>query len=534
MRPLIKPPALSINTIVLISALALTLFYNQAFYRNVLDSFPLAEGNTLFVFSLAVLVFALSVILLGMLASKYSIKVMLIVLFPLAACANFAMNSYNVVIDSEMLRNVLETDSRETVDLLSVNAAVNLLVLGILPAVCVYYINLKTLGFWNELKTRLAMIGAAFAVIVVVLFMSSGQFATFFREYKLLRYYTNPITWVYSSGKLIAENLQSLEPVEKTLIGLDAHIPEDDNDRELVIVVVGETARGDHFSLNGYERNTNPLLTQESVVSFSNMQSCATTTAVSLPCMFSLQNANDFSVSNAEDQENLLDVLVHAGVHVLWRDNNSDSKGVAQPEIFEDWRSPEVNPVCDVECRDIGMLHGLDDYIEEQESGDIIVVLHQMGNHGPAYFQRYPEEFERFKPACHTNQLQDCSNEEIVNAYDNAIAYTDYFLSEVIEFLRGYDQEFETVMFYVSDHGESLGEHSLYLHGLPPLLAPVEQKNVAATLWFGERYDFPISEIQPKADKLFSHDNVFHTILGIMEIQTSIYNAELDILHNPI
>ena len=224
---------------------------------------------------------------------------------------------------------------------------------------------------------------------------------------------------------------------------------------------------------------------KEDVINFSNVFSSGTATAVSLPCMFSLFGRGGCNGQKEMSTENLFDVLRHAGISILWRDNNSDSKGVALRVPYQDFKNPQKNSVCDIECRDEGMLTGLQAYIDGKRSGDILIVLHQMGNHGPAYYKRYPESFEKFKPVCKTNQLEKCSREEIGNAYDNAILYTDYFLSKVIALLKANSQGFETGMVYMSDHGESLGENGLYLHGLPYFMAPETQKHIAALMWFG-------------------------------------------------
>ena len=176
------------------------------------------------------------------------------------------------------------------------------------------------------------------------------------------------------------------------------------------------------------------------------------------------------------------------------------------------------------------MLVGLESFIAEAEGQDIVIVLHQMGNHGPAYYNRYPEEFKKFLPVCETNQLEDCDTSSIVNAYDNALLYTDFFLNEVIDFLKPYDDKFETAMLYMSDHGESLGEYGLYLHGLPNFMAPASQREVGAMLWLGAGYDVSIDSLMPGRDMPISHDNYFHTVLGLMEIETDIYDAGLDLL----
>ena len=199
---------------------------------------------------------------------------------------------------------------------------------------------------------------------------------------------------------------------------------------------------------------------------------------------------------------------------------------------YQDYKQPGINPVCDIECRDEGMLAGLQEYIDGQQQGDILIVLHQMGNHGPAYSKRYPPAFERFTPTCTTNQLNECTNEEIGNAYDNAILYTDAFLAQAITLLKNNSQKFETAMAYFSDHGESLGEYGLYLHGLPYAMAPESQKHIASVFWFGDRFKIDKKALRDKATQRFSHDNLFHTVLGLFEIETSVYNKQLDIARN--
>jgi lipid A ethanolaminephosphotransferase len=250
--------------------------------------------------------------------------------------------------------------------------------------------------------------------------------------------------------------------------------------------------------------------------------------------MFSVYDRGDYSYKKGISTENVLDVLKHTGeVAILWRDNNSDSKGVALRVQYEDFKHPNNNTVCsEGECRDIGMLNGLDAFIKKHQGKDIFIVLHQMGNHGPAYFKRYPKSFEKFTPTCKTNQLEACTQQGIINAYDNAILYTDYFLTQVIAFLKKYDTVYDTAMIYMADHGESLGENGVYLHGLPYFMAPDAQTHIGALMWFGsgmkERID--VESLRKRSKKEYSQDNLFHTILGIFNVQTDVYKEHQDIL----
>lgn len=256
--------------------------------------------------------------------------------------------------------------------------------------------------------------------------------------------------------------------------------------------------------------------------------------------MFSMFGKEKYNYDKGISTENVLDVLIHTNeINVLWRDNNSDSKGVALRIDYENFKSTDNNPIYDEECkecRDEGMLTNLDAYIQKNKGKDILIVLHMMGNHGPAYYKRYPKAFEKFMPVCETNQLEECSAESISNAYDNAILYTDYFLSKVIHFLKNYSNDHATAMLYISDHGESLGENGLYLHGLPYFMAPDTQTHVAALTWFEGviEKEIDVTKLRSKSDKPFSQDNLFHTLLGLFKVETELYDPKMDIFHDVI
>jgi lipid A ethanolaminephosphotransferase len=446
------------------------------------------------------------------------------------------MQTYNVVIDDDMIRNSLQTNLNESLDLLSIKLVLYVLFLGVIPSFYVYKKQIKYASFRKELFMKFKVLGTSLALIVFLLFTFSQFYTSFFREHKPLRYYTNPTYWIYSIGNYINKTSKSGTVVVKA-IGGDAMVEEKEREpKELVILVVGEAARADRFSLNGYTKETNPLLSQESdLVSFDNMHSCGTSTAISVPCMFSLYGKNDYDYEKGVSTQNILDILVNTGsIDILWRDNNSDSKGVALRVPYEDFKTSDKNTMCDTECRDEGMLVGLDKYIDSHKNRDILIVLHMMGNHGPAYYKRYPNEFEKFKPVCKTNQLEECSVESINNAYDNAILYTDYFLSKVINFLKSYDKTHEAVMFYISDHGESLGENGLYLHGLPYFMAPDTQTHIASMIWFGDgiKEDLNLTKLRTLTNKVFTHDNLFHSLLGFFEVDTKLYDPKKDLLYD--
>lgn len=519
---------------ILLCALLLMAFYNLALFSNLLNAYPLTWKNSGFLVSLVLAMYGIYVLLFSLICFGYTLKPIMITLLMLSSLSAYFMDNYNVIIDEAMIRNILNTDPGEIKSLLSIKLVMYVLLLGIVPSYFVYRANVVFSSFFRELINRTIVIVITLCAIAAIAWPLGDYYSSFAREHKTLIFYANPGYYIHVGLRYARASFKSKEAPLRA-IGLDARIPVKDIDRELVIFVVGETARADHFSLNGYGKETNPLLKNERVISFTNFWSCGTSTAISVPCMFSIFPAAQFDADKAGGVENALDVLTHAGVNVLWLDNNSSSKGVAVRVPYQDYKSADTNPVCDFECRDEGMLKNLQSYIDQHPRGDILIVLHQKGNHGPAYYERYPSEFRKFVPDCQTNQLQDCTRDEINNAYDNAILYTDSFLTKAIELLKRNDDNFETALLYISDHGESLGENGLFLHGLPVSIAPDSQRHVPAIFWFGKNFDeddVNINAFAAKRHEHYSHDNIFPTLLGIMEIESSIYDKHMDILHD--
>lgn len=522
---------LSTNQLVVLAAVFLASFANVAFFRNLASTFSGHANAGLHLVAVALVLLCVLILFLLLFSFRRLIKPALMGLFLLSSITAYFMDSYNIVIDRDMLVNVFSTNAAESFDLFTPQLLMYVLLMGVVPSWLLWGVPLRPDPAGQAVWVRLKLAGSASVILLAVLLIFSSFFASFVREHKILRYYANPLTPLYAAYQYGKFGMPS-QALSLTVIGEDAHIPATDLDSELVIMVLGETARADRFSLNGYERETNPRLEKEDVISFSHVEACGTSTAVSVPCMFDHEDREDFSNTKAAAAQNVLDVLGHASVTVLWRDNNSNSKGVADRVAYEDFRDPAINPVCDTECRDEGMLAGLQDYIDAQPPGDLLIVLHQMGSHGPAYYKRYPQAFRAYTPTCESSQLDSCSQEEIGNSYDNTILYTDHLLAEVIKLLRANDGRYETAMFYASDHGESLGENGVYLHGLPFWMAPDSQTEVPMIVWFGKNYDAAsVIAMQSIKDMPLSHDHVFHTLLGLFEISSEVHDETRDLLH---
>ena len=519
---------LSVSAMVLpkMACLLILLLGNQAFFSKLLETNPLNFGTAGFLFSVLIVLSGTLLLLLLLFELLMGFKLGLSLLLLITALSAHFTDTFGVIIDVEMIRNALQTDIAEARDLITLSLLARLGVFCLLPSMIIWGLPMKAARFL--IRARKALVPSLVTLIVMgsAIVLYKTEFAVFVHEHKQVRYLVNPATPLYSAFRYAQELLAA--NTEGTYIQKSAYakVVEATPHYELVVVVVGETARADHFSLNGYARQTNPLLQQEpQLLSYKSVSACGTSTAVSVPCMFSLDPKSRFDLGSAERTENILDLLQKAGVNVLWRDNNSSSKGVAARIPYENFRSPDMNRACDEECRDVGMLEGLQTYIETHP-GDVFIVLHQMGSHGPAYYKRYPPAFEKWAPACQTSELSECTQDEIINAYDNTILYTDYFLAKVIEWLKSNDDVYEPALLYISDHGESLGENGIYLHGLPYMLAPAAQTHIPLIIWSGEHSDIDHEKSISLVSSAQSHDSIARALAEIFEVQTDIKLSE--------
>ena len=523
---------INLSYLIIIVALYLVVTANIGFFEQVLNVYPFSK-NIGFILSITGLLFGLMWLVLQLLCYRPIAKPVLIVLLIAAAICGYFTDAYGTIFDTNMLINSMETDRAEAMGLFAPSMVIRLLLLGILPAFIISKIRLKQSTWQRSILQKTVTLILSIALIAACLLPFGDQYASFFRQHKQVRSYANPITPIYSMVKLGENYVNELRhPDTFTLHATDAKrvAPASSINKsvkpKLMVFVVGETARADHFGVNGYTRNTTPLLSKQSdLYSFKDAVSCGTSTAYSVPCMFSYANREHYDIDTAKYNENVLDTLSKHGVNVVWRDNNSSSKGVADRVTFEDYKTAETNPNCDVECRDIGMLDGFDKLVKSGSSQketpkDTLILLHQMGNHGPAYYQRYPKGFEKFNPVCMTNELSKCDAQSVINGYDNAIRYTDYFLDNVINTLKPYEQDYDVVMVYMSDHGESLGENNIYLHGLPYKFAPNAQKQVPTIIWSPDSNNIDADSLSSMSGQPVSHDFITPTLLSFFGIKT--------------
>ena len=520
--------------VTLLCALFVVVFDNFHFWASLYRSTPPESMEAVAMYGIVFI--ALVMIynaLFSLLALRWLLKPMLsLILMVAAACAYF-MDAFGVIINDSMLRNVLETDAGEAAELLSPRLLIYLGLLGVLPGVLLWRTPIRHGALSREVPLRLITTILSLMIGVGVLFTHYKYISFVARQHNELRYLLNPYYPVWSARKLLPSGEAAApDPRGRTATQAAATVTAKPT---VLVLVVGETARAANFQLDGYARATNPRLSDEPLlINYTQVTSCGTATAVSVPCMFSRLPRSEFSHDKAKANVDFVQVLQTAGVSVYWRENDGGCKGVCVGTDFQDLSHGVAPDLCDDDgCQDGVMIRSLSAILDHLR-GDTLIVLHPQGSHGPAYYRRYPEAFRRFTPDCRTQQVQTCSQPEIVNAYDNTIVYTDDILAEVIAQLRRRADGLDTAMLYLSDHGESLGENGLYLHGMPYSLAPAEQTHVPFMLWLSPQLEAHAGLrrqcLLDNADISYSHDNLFHSVLGLFRIRTDAYEPAMDIL----
>ncbi len=523
---------------VLVFSLVAVLFYNLNFFSAIFSvEYTSSWQKWKILIEQGVLLWLATFMVFSWLTIPWIAKPLFIILFIGAAITDYFMSTYGVVIHAAMIQNLVETDTAEVADLISPRLFLYILVLGLIPALLISRIQIRYSSLLCELWLRIKITGLVLVLVAVIFLISSATLSAFFREHKSIRQMANPLNFIYA-GLAYGFEVDHAGPV--TPLGTDARLNvlgQSQTKPVLLLLVVGETARADHFSINGYSRDTTPLIAQQNIINFPHVTSCGTETAVSVPCMMSNLTRQHYSDKKAKHQESVLDVLHHAGIDVFWRDNNSSCKGACDRVGYENIQQWDLPALCNGrECYDQALLEGLTDKLHSMASMHKIIVLHQKGSHGPDYFNRYPDGQGIFTPECRTNQLQTCTTEEVVNAYDNSIRYTDFFLNASIQWLKLQTDHYNTAMIYLSDHGESLGENRIYLHGMPYMIAPDAQKQVPFFLWLSDGYalanKLDVKCLRKLSDKPISQDYLFHSLLGMSNVETQVYKPELDITAN--
>ncbi|MDD2839908.1 MAG: phosphoethanolamine--lipid A transferase [Rickettsiales bacterium] len=524
------------DLLILISSIYFGIFLNLAFWRGVISKIEITNfAMILFAISLPILICSIFYLIFNLLVVKHLAKPILILFLITSSATNYLMFNLGVFIDSDMIRNLFETNVREAGDLITLSSIIWTFVGGIIPSIILIFTKIE---FYNAKKESFRrMIFVLINILIIAFFAATTfkEYASFGRNNRYLRKILNTVNYTYSTFRYFQRERLAKRPFMK----LDQNAilkPYADDTKTVLIIAIGEAARAMNFSLDGYERDTNPLLEKQDIVYFKDATSCGTSTAVSVPCLFSHLGKNDFDVNSAKYEENLVDILQRVGYDIVWKENDDGCKGVCSRIPTEDMVQTKNPKYCFGDyCHDEVFLDNIRDTLKNIKK-DTVIILHTMGSHGPTYFNRYTDKFKKFTPTCDTSNIQNCSRESIVNTYDNTVLYTDYILSSMIDILKEFPQ-YESGFIYLSDHGESLGENNIYLHGLPYKFAPKEQIQIPMLIWMNDSMkkndfiDYDCLKEQAKSGE-FGQDNIFHSVISLLEINTNLYNSNLDIFKN--
>lgn len=512
-----------------------SLFCNQLFWPASLAERNWSDVNTwIFATAVFVIVTAIHAFLLALVVNRRTAKPLLTLLFIMTAMAVYYMNTYTVFFDTSMMRNIFRTDVKEASELVSWNMLVYVILYGAMPSLALAQVSVKKRTWLQAVKNRSAFIAGTIAVATAGTILIYQDLSALMRNHKEVRFLVTPGNFIISSARTLLADTQNLQQ-KRIPIGTDAKLAAGWSTHQkpaLFVIVVGETARAANWGLNGYARQTTPKLAAADVINFDQVESCGTNTEVSVPCMFSPYGRRNYDETKIRQHQSLLHVLEYAGIQTIWRDNQSGCKGVCDGLEIQRLDSTKNSVFCEGDrCLDEVLLENLDEELTKHAGKNLVLVLHQLGNHGPSYSRRYPQAFRQFTPTCENADLGQCTQQEIVNSYDNALLYTDHFLDQTIQALKAQSTH-DAAMLYVSDHGESLGEKGIYLHGLPYAIAPKEQTQVPMAMWLSDGFarssGLNRECLAQVAKKPLNHDYLFHSILGVLNVQTQVYDKAFD------
>lgn len=522
----------------LLLAIYFAAVFNYALYAKIWQIQEHVWAN--FLFTIPLFIFLACWLVFTLLALPFVHKIIVPLLLVISASVSYNSIFLDVYFNRDMLTNVMQTTVSESSRLMTVPFIAWIVCLGVVPAVLYCRTKIIYRTWWRECLVR---IGAGCLSILGVLAIA----AIFYQDYASVGRNNPTLKDLIVPGNFIGAGISKYKHWKRDNLPyqtLDTQVKQIKTtpNRRVFVMIVGETTRAMNWGLNGYARQTTPLLAKrgDSVINFHHVSSCNTFTAGSVPCMFSHMTRTEFNTTRAEKQDNILDMMQRAGIKVVWIDNDTGCKGVCKNTPYVDVTKMNSPEFCKHgECLDNAMLPELDKVLNQidQSNQDTLIVLHTIGSHGPTYYERYTPEYRQFTPTCDTNEINRCNNQELVNTYDNTILYVDQFINTVIARLEQHES-WESAVMFASDHGESLGEKGVYLHSTPYEIAPKEQTTIPMIMWFSptwlqnEKTNAGCLRQNAQA-QTYSHDNVFSTLFSVMNLdktQSQTYRADLDIL----
>ena len=529
-----KPVSHSNHAVVWMTALWWTLVFDIGYYRQILAGTTAENAASiltttgmsalLFFFVSASLLYALS------LFPKIVFRTATLLLNLLGGLSLTAALLYGVIMTPDMIRNFLATDTHEALGYFSLRTVLLYLIVTLPPVLLLVKIERR-----DRLWVPALCSVAALLISAGTVFLGMQGFSSAMRNDKSLRYQIAPVNIVYSTATTLLTDKNPDAEIRRIVVDERPTLEVVPDGKSLLVVVIGETTRTANWQPAGYARETAPRLTADKeVLHLPRVLACGTSTDVSLPCMLSRVGRRDYDRERIVSEESLPALLQRAGVSVSWIENQSGCKGTCAGVPT---RKPEpVEALCPSGvCFDEIFAKEVRREVDNLQTGrPAVVFLHMMGSHGPAYWSRSPESDKAFRPECQDADLGSCSKEEIAAAYDNSVRHTDRALAEVLAELRTAAQAgVATGLVYVSDHGESLGENGLFLHGAPYWMAPAEQIEVPGVLWLSDNYrrtfGIDYERLVQKARGDVRHDHLYHTVLGLLKVRSSAYDRTWDL-----
>ena len=508
MKSLRKPISLFVFSCIV--SLATLLFYNLPFFNYVADNTSESTGGKIFLLaSLVVIMLALNFMMtyLVMFLLRLAGRILLAILAIINATAVYFIVTYNVMIDATTIENVFNTRYSEASGFFSWSLWLFILVFGVLPAL---YCLLQPVVI-GKAKRLAVCCGSSLAIVLVVALLNFNQ-TLFVTEHDTeLGGLLQPWSYLVNTGRIISfsqdENAEEIKLPDGRIT---------DDEKAVVVLVIGESARKANFQLYGYQRDTNPLLSKQPGLKVFEATSCATYTTAGTKAILEPIDSGDL-------YELLPNYAFRTGADVSWRTSNWGEPPIHIDEYLTDDELGVQYPDED-EAFDAILFRGLRERIESSAKSKVLIILHTSTSHGPKYADKYPKAFEVYKPVARNVEEGEKNIAMLINAYDNTIRYTDFLLDGLINTLRGMT-DWKSAMIFISDHGESLGENKMFMHGLPMRLAPKEQYEIPFLVWTSDGFRTYKSDLPAVLEQHY----IFHSVLNLLSIQSPAYNKDLDI-----
>ena len=495
-----------------IVSIATLLLYNIPFFSYVAgNTNEGAAGKLLLLASLAVLMLVLNFMMtyLTVFLMRRVGRILLAILSLINATAVYFIVTYSVMIDQTTVENVFNTRYSEASGFFSPLLWLSMAVFGLIPAL---YCLLRPVVYGRARQLGVSC-GVSLAIILVVALANIRQTLWISQHDTELGGLLQPWSYLVNTIRMVSsQHDQQAEEIKLP----DGHVR--DSAKSVVVLVIGESARKANFQLYGYRRDTNPLLSKQAGLKVYQATSCATYTTAGTKAILEPVDTDDL-------YELLPNYAYRCGVDVSWRTSNWGEPPIHIGEYLTNEELGDLYPGENV-YHDGILLAGLRERIGSSSKRKVLIVLHTSTSHGPKYADKYPDAFEVYRPVARSVEEGEKNVDRLVNAYDNTIRYTDFLLDSLINTLRAMT-DWQSAMIFISDHGESLGENKVFMHGLPMRLAPRVQYEIPFLVWVSDHFREYKADDQLPA--VLEQHYIFHSVLNLLSIQSPAYNGDFDL-----